>query len=239
MRLVAHISDLHFGRLDEASLAPLRRGLEQLRPDLVVVSGDLTQRARDRQFRAARRYLDSLPQPQLVVPGNHDVPLFNVLARLLAPLGGYRRHVAREEEPSFADGEIAVLGVNTSRSLTWKGGRVSHEQLARVRREFGDLRGNLHRVRIVVTHHPCQALKGCPVDVLMSGHFHASCASSDGVVEVHAGTATSSRTREEPNSFNVLRIEPGKVEVQHFHLRNDRFACTGSRTFVKDGAGWI
>jgi len=235
VRTVAHVSDLHFGRIDPASLAPLRRRLEELRPDLLVVSGDLTQRARDRQFRDARAYLDTLPRPQLVVPGNHDVPLFNVLARFLAPLGGYRRNLAADEEPDFVDDEIAVLGVNTSRSLTWKAGKVSEEQLNRVKNSFQNKNG---RVRIVVTHHPCKALKACPVDVLMSGHFHASCATADGVVEVHAGTATSSRTREEPNSFNVLRIRPGRIDVEHFKMNGRQFTCAASRTFVRNGAGW-
>ena len=235
MRTLAHVSDLHFGRIDPAALAPLRRRLEELRPDLLVVSGDLTQRARDRQFRDARAYLDTLPRPQLVVPGNHDVPLFNVLARFLAPLGGYRRHLAADEEPDFVDDEIAVLGVNTSRSLTWKDGGVSEEQLNRVKRSFHDKNGH---VRIVVSHHPCEALKRCPVDVVMSGHFHASCATADGVVEVHAGTATSSRTRKEPNSFNVLRIAPGRIDVEHFKLKDDRFVPTRGKTFMKNGAGW-
>ena len=86
MRVVAHLSDLHFGRIDPAALEPLRRRVIELTPDLVVISGDLTQRARAQQFREARAFLDSLPGPQIVVPGNHDVPLYNVLARFLRPL---------------------------------------------------------------------------------------------------------------------------------------------------------
>ena len=93
MKTIAHLSDLHFGRLDEAVLDPLRQALEALRPDLVVVSGDLTQRARKGQFEDAKAYLESLPQPQLVVPGNHDVPLYNVVKRFIAPLANYRKIV--------------------------------------------------------------------------------------------------------------------------------------------------
>ena len=131
MRTLAHLSDLHFGRIGRGVLDALHRRLWQVKPDLVVVSGDLTQRARARQFRAARAFLDTLPTPQLVVPGNHDVPLYNVFARFLAPLAGYRRFVADEVDPSFVDDEIAVVGINTARSFTWKGGGVSEAQLAR------------------------------------------------------------------------------------------------------------
>jgi predicted MPP superfamily phosphohydrolase len=235
VRTVAHVSDLHFGRLNPVALAPLRRRLEELSPDLVVVSGDLTQRARKRQFRAARAYLDTLPRPQLVVPGNHDVPFYNVLARFLAPLGGYRRNIAREEEPSYIDEEIAVLGVNTSRSLVWKGGKISAAQLARV---ANTLAGLSKQVRVVVTHHPCAALKACPVDIVVSGHFHASRAEADGVVQVHAGTATSSRTRAEPNSFNLLRIAPERVEVEHYEMRRSEFVRAQARAFVRNGNAW-
>src|SRR5690242_18066107 len=100
MRVLVHLSDLHFGRVDEALLEPLRRKLHELSPSLVVVSGDLTQRARVRQFREARAYLDTLPRPQLVVPGNHDVPLYDVVRRFTSPLGNYRYFVSRDLQPS-------------------------------------------------------------------------------------------------------------------------------------------
>jgi 3',5'-cyclic AMP phosphodiesterase CpdA len=86
MRTLIHLSDLHFGRTDPEIIEPLVAQVHELKPDLVVVSGDLTQRARSSQFKEARAFLNMLPQPQLVVPGNHDVPLFNVAARLLQPL---------------------------------------------------------------------------------------------------------------------------------------------------------
>ncbi len=125
MRTIAHISDLHFGRVDERLLDPLFAGLEAARPDVVAISGDLTQRARERQFRAAARFLARLRWPLVVVPGNHDVPLFNVFARFAHPLRGFRRHIAAEPTPFYADDEVAVLGINTARSLTWKAGSAS------------------------------------------------------------------------------------------------------------------
>ena len=116
MRTLVHLSDLHFGRVDPALLSPLRALVEHLEPDVVVVSGDLTQRARSAQFQQARVFLDSLPGPQIVVPGNHDVPLYNVFSRFLTPLVKYRRHVTDDLSPEYVDEEIAVLGINTARS---------------------------------------------------------------------------------------------------------------------------
>src|SRR6185295_4473790 len=103
MRTIVHLSDIHFGRVDARLLAPLVRLVREIAPDLVAVSGDLTQRARRRQFQQARAFLDQLPAPQLVVPGNHDVPLFNVAARFADPYGGYRRYISQDLEPVYEE----------------------------------------------------------------------------------------------------------------------------------------
>jgi predicted MPP superfamily phosphohydrolase len=238
--VLAHLSDLHFGRVDPAVLEPLRRRVVELAPDLVVISGDLTQRARARQFREARAFLDSLPRPQVVVPGNHDVPLYNVLARFLRPLGGYRRAIDAEVEPSYVDEEIAVLGVNSARGLTFKEGRVNDRQMARVERTLERLPRDV--VRIVVTHHPFEAperLAGRGVDVVMAGHAHAASAAGRTVLVVQAGTATSSRTREAPNSFNVLRVSPRRIEVREFRLHGASFVPAAAESFQRSTAGWV
>src|ERR1700724_3824289 len=106
MRSLVHLSDLHFGRVDATVVGPLIEAVNRLKPDLIAVSGDLTQRARSGQFRAARTFLDSLPQPQIVVPGNHDVPMHNVFARFMQPLNKYRRFITADLRPSYADEEI-------------------------------------------------------------------------------------------------------------------------------------
>ena len=245
MRIVAHLSDLHFGRVERSVLEPLRRRLVELTPDLVVISGDLTQRARAQQFREARAYLDTLPKPQVVVPGNHDVPLYNVFARFLRPLAGYRRIISQDLQPSFIDEEIAVLGINTARSFVFKGGRVSDEQLSFVREKLCDLHEK--RITILVTHHPFMALEklvDCGIDVLLAGHLHATrighvAQSLDGVslLLVQAGTATSRRTREEPNSFNLLRIAPRRIEVEQYALRGRGFERAASEVFGRGKNG--
>jgi 3',5'-cyclic AMP phosphodiesterase CpdA len=236
LRVLAHLSDLHFGRVERAALEPLRRRLAEPAPHLVVVSGDLTQRARARQFREARAFLDSLPGPQCVVPGNHDVPLFNLVARFFRPLAGYRRFIAADTDPSFVDDEIAVLGINTARAFTWKSGRVSEAQLARAQAKLGSV-GAV--TKVVVAHHPSAALERLDADVLLSGHLHASqAAPGDRVLLVQAGTATSSRTRAEPNAFNLLRVSRGRIEVEQHVLRGGAFVRGLAEVFRRDTAGW-
>src|SRR5438552_6842045 len=111
MRTIVHLSDLHFGRIHQATLEPLARAVAAIRPDLVAVSGDLTQRSRRSQFIEARSFLATLPTPQIVVPGNHDIPLFNLPLRFAAPLAGFRRYITEDLAPTYVDDEIAVLGV--------------------------------------------------------------------------------------------------------------------------------
>lgn len=267
MRTIVHLSDLHFGRVDTALLEPLRRTIERLTPHVVVVSGDLTQRARAHQFREARAFLSSLPRPQIVVPGNHDVPLYNVLKRFLGPLDNYRRYISHDLEPSFVDDEIAIVGVNTARSLTFKGGRVSEEQVERVRGRLCALDEKI--TKIVVTHHPfdlpaqwqsdqivgravlaMRMFAACGADVLLAGHIHLSHAGEttarsdiDGYagVLVQAGTATSTRARGEQNSFNAVRVTTDEVTVERHTWIPDASAYMLSATDVFERArrGWI
>ena len=140
MRTIVHLSDLHFGRIDPALPPALLRAAVEAAPDLVVVSGDLTQRARVAEFKAAARFLETLPAPQLTVPGNHDVPLYNVLQRWLTPLDRYRRYITRDLAPFYQDAEIAVLGVNTARALTFKDGRINRLQIEAGMQRLAQLR---------------------------------------------------------------------------------------------------
>jgi 3',5'-cyclic AMP phosphodiesterase CpdA len=266
MRMIAHISDLHFGRVDEAVLDPLRKCLVRLAPHLIVISGDLTQRARSEQFEAAREYLDSLPQPQLVVPGNHDVPLYNVFKRFVNPLKNYRRYITPDLEPWFVDDEIAVAGVNTARSLTWKDGRINEQQIGALRRKFDEL-GD-HVVKIVVTHHPfdlpegnvsdqvvgraaiaMQAFSECGADLLLSGHMHLSHAGNTArrhaiegyaALTLHAGSTTSTRGRGESNSFNAIHVDGESVDVERYSWfpENNEFAVTSRSAFEHKGDVW-
>ncbi|MGK4008264.1 metallophosphoesterase [Sorangium sp. So ce1036] len=190
MRTLVHLSDLHFGRVNQAIVRPLLERSWAIGPHLVVISGDLTQRARAAEFREARAFLDALPAPRIVVPGNHDVPLYNVLDRFFRPLDRYREHITEDLSPFHVDGEIAVLGINTARSLTIKGGRINRRQIEGIQERMCGLGPEI--TKIVVTHHPFDlpegsphavvgrarqamaAIAACGVDIILSGHLHLS-----------------------------------------------------------------
>src|SRR6478736_8195957 len=148
---LAHLSDLHFGTEDWTMAAQLLDDIAELRPRLTVVSGDLTQRARRRQFAAARACLDRLG-PLLVVPGNHDIPLYDVTRRALSPMGRYRRMITDDLNPFVVDGDLAALGLNTTRPARWKEGGISPDQVQLIRTSFAGAPPAARRA--LVTHHP-------------------------------------------------------------------------------------
>lgn len=266
MRTLVHLSDLHFGRVDASLLDPLRELIHKLDPDVVVVSGDLTQRAKSEQFEEAKAWLDTLPGPQIIVPGNHDISLYNVFRRFFQPLTRYKRYITDDLDPMYVDEEIAVLGVNTARSLTFKDGRVNEEQIAAIRQQMSGLDKDL--VRIIVTHHPfdlphtaddddlvdrapmaMKAFAECGVDLLLAGHLHTSHAASTEVryqiddyaaLVVQAGTATSTRGRGEVNSFNVVRVESERIEVDRYGWDEigKSFSLVKTEPFLRKGNVW-
>lgn len=266
MRTLAHLSDPHFGRIERATVQALIAAVTQARPDIVVVSGDLTQRAKAREFQEARRFLDALPSPQIVVPGNHDVPLYNVLARALRPLRNYQRYISQDLEPFYCDEEIAIVGVNTARSLTFTGGRINRQQVASSCARLECCGGN--RTRVVVSHHPFDlpeshelhglvgradmAMAGfacCRVDLILSGHLHTSHSGESAprddfpsypALVIHAGTATSTRTRGELNSFNLIQVDGPSVSIQCLAWNRERgsFLLSETAQFQRTPAGW-
>jgi 3',5'-cyclic AMP phosphodiesterase CpdA len=274
MRIVAQISDLHFGAHEPATVSHLETALTAIAPDLVVVSGDLTQRARTDQFVAADAFLSRLEAAGLrvlVVPGNHDVPLHRPLARLLWPLRRYRRIIARDRPCFFADAEIAVLGLASAHGLTVKDGRLTRAQS----RAIGDCFAPAPpgATRLLVTHHPLvplpgamagetepalhgarralAAVKRAGVHLILAGHHHAHVVGIAGptlsidrhVMVVQAGTATSWRRRGTPNSFNLLRLDGARVEIEEWTSDGGLFSCPAPRcshrrAYARSADGW-
>lgn len=267
MRTLVHLSDIHFGRIDEAVVGPLVETVQGLKPDLIAVSGDLTQRARSAQFKAARAFLDQLPQPQIIVPGNHDVPLYNVIARFVTPLEKYRRYIDDNLQPHFVDDEIVVLGVNTARSLTIKGGRINQRQVSWLRDRLCAIDDDV--VKIVVSHHPFDLPEGynsrelvgrarmaltsiaeCGADLFLSGHLHIGHTghtakryniSGYSALVVQAGTATSTRGRGEANSFNVIYLDHPKIVVKRmaWDRKKNQFSLATTEDFIHTTRGWV
>jgi 3',5'-cyclic AMP phosphodiesterase CpdA len=266
MRTLVHLSDLHFGRTDPAILAPLVKFISQIKPDLVAVSGDLTQRARTSEFLAAKEFLEAIPFPQIVVPGNHDVPLYNPFSRFFRQLDRYARYITPELQPVFADEEIVVAGVNTARAFTWKDGRINARQLAELRETM--MAPPPARTKIVVTHHPFDLPTGASgrvvgrsrlaiktlaesgVDLLLAGHFHIADTGQTAkrhqlpgysAIVVSSGTSTSTRGRGQPNSLNVIRIEAPKLTIERRVWRptSGLFDVLSVEQFRRAEKGWV
>ncbi len=266
MRTIVHLSDLHFGRLDSRVVAPLVAAIDELAPDLVAISGDLTQRARRRQFVDARAFLQALRFPFLVVPGNHDVPLYDAATRFLRPFARYRRYIAGDLEPIVADAEVVVLGLNSARSLSFGRGRLSDAQVHRAAERLRGVDPNL--IKIIVTHHPfdlpddyaskhlvgrakmaMSQLAAVGADLFLAGHLHVSHIgqtaeryklAGHSALVVQAGTL-STRKRGESNAFNVLRLHRPHISVERRTWDEARQAFAGSqaRTFQHTERGWI
>jgi len=267
MRTLVHLSDVHFGRVDYAIVDGLIKIINEIAPNLVVLSGDLTQRARSAQFVEARAFLDKLPQPQIVVPGNHDIPMHNVFMRFATPLEKYKKYITDDLQPFYADEEIAVVGINTARSLTVKDGRINEMQIAGIRNKMCSLPDDI--VKIIVSHHPFDLPEGfddreivgraklamktlaeCGADVFLAGHLHVSHIgntahrykiSGHSALVIQAGTATSTRGRGEANSFNVIRIEKPRLLVERFEWQTEQtqFAPAKSEKFEQAANGWV
>lgn len=263
MRTIAHISDLHFGTEIPSVVEGLAAELQARKPSLLVISGDLTQRARRAQFAAARRYLERLPQPQLIVPGNHDVPLYDVTRRFLAPLARYRRFINAETNPIFRDDRLLVIGLNTARSLTWKSGRISADQIELLRQQLLTAGS---RFKAVVTHHPFvppaddagiklvgRAALAIPLldahgaDLLLAGHLHRGYAadirthyprSRRSVLAAQAGTATSGRTRNEPNAYNWITVESARLTIEVRTWNGGGFVTHRTAAYTQSATGW-
>ena len=266
MRTIVHLSDLHFGAANPVLVSAVIDEVKRLNPHIIAVSGDLTQRARRAQFRAARDFLSALPGSLVVVPGNHDVPLYNVFARFGAPLRGFRRHLGREAT-QYVDDEVAILGADTTRSFTVKDGGLTQRDVARLVQQLNAVPSSA--VRVIVCHHPfdpptsraARWTRPAPwsdavatliehgVDLFLTGHRHLSFAGHtaaryriDGrpAIVVEAGTATSVRARGEANAFNVVRVERMQVAVDRLEWQRSSgaFHVAHREQFDCAASGW-
>lgn len=245
-----HISDLHAGPPFRLPLAEqVAREAHELKPDLLVISGDLVQRADfPNQWRVITAYLKTLPQPQLIVPGNHDVPMLNPFNRLFRPYAHYRRHISTDFNPVFERPGLVVVGGNTAHGLTIDGGHLSGGQVRTMEAIFD--RYPKHTCKVVVLHHhvvnppgnegrnkisnaetAVRFLDRCGVELLLCGHIHVSYVGTtldvrpdlrQGTIICQSGTTTSRRGRlreHGKNSYNVIEIEDETIRIgQHLYL---------------------
>lgn len=265
MSVLLQISDPHFGTEQAPVVDALLALAHDRKPDLVVMSGDITQRARRAQFDAARRFVERLPPaPLLAIPGNHDIPLFNLAARALWPYAGFRRVFGDDPAPVHVSDSLLVIGVNTTRACRHIDGEVSAAQIETVAARLRSAQAA--QLRVVVTHQPLQVPDACDAhnllhghepalrrwaaagaDIVMGGHIHLPY-----VLAVHerysdlerrtwcvqAGTSVSSRTRREaPNSVNLLRhdAEGRQCTIERWDYDGrGSFVCASASTIVPD-----
>ncbi len=203
MRTLVHLSDMHFGKFDTSCIEPMLAAIRAVNPNLIIISGDFTQRARVSEYKDAAEFLKNLEHPHLVIPGNHDIrPLFSPIARIADPFDRYKQYISENLEPGYVDSEVAIASVNTVRSHAIKDGRVNKSQINRLARWFKRVDGD--RLKIVVTHHPfdmpfvhktenkdytykksrlarraemaIKTLATVGIDIYLSGHYHQSSA---------------------------------------------------------------
>jgi 3',5'-cyclic AMP phosphodiesterase CpdA len=269
MARLIHLSDLHFGAHDPRLVEAVEARIDEERPDLVVISGDFTQRARTEQFEEACAFLGRLRDAGhevLGVPGNHDVPLYDVLRRFLSPLTRYRRYIDATLCPYHEIDGAAVLGINTARSLTFKDGRINREQVDYIRETFARA-GEVPK--ILVTHHPMFALPvdgsgalgkaigrqdmaldavaEVGVDLLLAGHNHRAsthnardlATRAGPALVIQAGTATSVRLRDEEQSFNQIDLDGDSVLLTVQRWGGNGFVSGDSQRFRREGDHWL
>ena len=257
MKTIAHISDSHFGTVDPAVERALLEDLHTRPPDLMLFTGDVSQRARQRQFRDARAFLDALPAvPRLVIPGNHDIPLFDLLTRLIEPYRWFQRYISAELESTYRDDTVAVLCLNSTRASRHKNGVLSRQQIERV---AGELTALPQPFKVVALHHPLmvtleidetnrargadEAIErwiNAGADLFLGGHIHLPyclpviSTSKRQAVVLQAGTGMSRRIRRGvPNSYNRIELQRRDRE-RHMRLERRDYDAALQRFTVRE-----
>ncbi len=253
MTVLLQVSDPHFGTERPAVVAALERLAHAQRPDVLLLSGDITQRATAAQFEAARAFVARLQVPTvLAIPGNHDISLFNLAARLFWPYAHFRRAFGPELEPEFENDAVLVLALKTTRRWRHADGELSSAQIERVAQRLAGARPSLWRV--VVVHQPIAVTRDedrhnllhghnaaltrwaeAGADLIVGGHMHLPFVLAwhernpriaRPMWVVQAGTAVSNRVRADAgNSVNIIRVEAVAGDV----AGNAETTCTVER----------
>lgn len=245
-KTILHFSDIHFGTKHAPDRAEaLLDAIRAKQPSIVALSGDLTQRAREIEFQQARALLDRIETPSVVVPGNHDVPLWNVFRRFFAPRKHYQKWISENLSPFYLNDGLAVLGLDTTRSFTIKGGHIESSDLHLVKAHLNSV--PKESCKVLVAHHPLspgsdlnyqppvaggkKALKlfiECGVEIVLTGHRHyRHIDNSKNIIPhegrsvwlIQAGTVASFRGRGSErmkNSFNWIEISDTEIVVTGF-----------------------
>ncbi len=252
---IAHLSDLHFGAEIPRAVDALLERLWDARPDVTVISGDFTMAARYSEFEDAKRLLDDLTMPIVAVPGNHDIPVYNLIERFFSPFDRYKRAVRPFASDRYVSRAAAICGLNTARpwnfSLNWSHGRLSQDQI-NAADDFFEANA-ASNFKAVAVHHPFDVPGDMPgfrtigngdamlevlakhrIDLVMSGHLHRQFVtrriveSDHGPHTVHflqTASPTTHRHREHPNAFALIDVLREGVVIHDQILDGDRFVA--------------
>ncbi len=258
---LVHISDLHFGREVPKVINGLKDILGEIQPERVIISGDLTQRAKHEEFSNAAHFLKSLNIPFFIVPGNHDLSAHRLIERFAYPWRKWKKYICTELEPLYTNDKYMVIGANTARRmgwyLDWSRGRINQYQ---VNNTISHLQNaDSTQVRFLVAHHPfwlpavyefrhliggrdkaLSQLSQHGLDIIMSGHVHMSYAEVvEGVIISHAGTTLSDRLiPEQPNSFNRITGDRSHLIIELFEWNGEHFISRKQQHFERTPSGW-
>ena len=262
---IVHLTDLHFGFHHPELVGPLADAVNAAAPAQIVVTGDLAHRARDDHFGLAREFLRRLKAPVMCVPGNHDVPLYNVLGRISRPYAAYRRAVPGSREPIVDLPGARIVGLNSIARLHWRQGRAWPHRISRV---VAALRAAPPgALRVVAVHHPfaqpsdaTKALMigaaeglarladaGC--DLILSGHLHDWAVGPfddadpgpPGILQLHGGSALCRRASDPVTEFMVIDVAQPELRVTR-HLcatGADRFTAQPAAIYRRSDQGWL
>lgn len=230
---IVHLSDLHFGRTSEHVLKDLKTFLETNKEtiNLTILTGDLTQRAKSHEFKEAKNFLTDLPAPLFLVPGNHDVPLYNLFLRFFRPYKKFLKYMGPFSENYYEDDQVAVYGLWTPHHFSIKSGKIRTRDLIEVQDKFRQVPET--KIKILASHHPLLDLSSLHIkpDVqslielnphfILWGHEHQSqlreLKPGSLPLFVASGTSASNRTRHEVNSFNLIKVIGSQIEVTIYH----------------------
>lgn len=261
MTRLAHISDLHFGHISEGTVQYLLDDLHEVKPDYLLVSGDITQGARTNEFREAAKFFARVPGRTFIVPGNHDIPGWAVWRRMLRPYNRYQRFISEDINPVHMDDNLLLVGINTARrvvyDLNWSHGRVSRSQFELLR-EMSARAGDVPK--IAMFHHPlippppgvpqkrvararafARALSEAGFDFALSGHLHTARITrvseiyddiGTDLYAIEAGTATSSRLRNRPNEYNVIELNSNNAAISVRSFLGNKFVSESPLTIA-------
>ncbi|MAN45781.1 MAG: metallophosphoesterase [Alphaproteobacteria bacterium] len=254
MSLIVQLSDIHFGSEDADAIARCEAHIKEAAPDLLVICGDLTQRGRRREFDAAAEWLSGFDMPKLIVPGNHDTPMFDLASRALDPFARFKRHFEACQDEVRVKGIVAV-GLNTARGWqvrrNWAEGSVDLEDLDEAIVRAGEQKADM---KLLACHHPFRSLPHAPlrvrtrrgrracdkvaashIQMVLTGHVHTPSAvlrqrANGAYLAVSSGTL-STRLRAEPPSFNMIRLENDQIDISRCDLIDGQMTETGMGRF--------